>query len=114
VAAALTGGARDAVPVAVIETMTFRLNDGADEAAFTAVDKRLQTDFAYQQPGLVRRTTARGTESRSGEWIVVDLWRSAEDADACAARWDTDTLVQELLAFVDASTIDVRRYVDFD
>jgi hypothetical protein len=114
VAAALTKRARDAVRVAVIETMTFRLKDGADEAAFLALDKRVQTEFAYQQPGLVRRTTARGTGKTSGEWIVVDLWRSDEDADACAARWDTDDLVQELLAFVDASTIDVRRYADLD
>jgi hypothetical protein len=98
----------------VIETMTFRLTDGAGEEAFMAVDKRLQTDFAYQQPGLVRRTTARGTEGRSGEWIVIDLWRSAEDADACAARWDADPLVQELLSFVDATTIVVRRYADLD
>ncbi len=44
--------------MAVIETMMFRLVDGADEGAFLAVDKRLQTEFAYQQPGLLRRTTS--------------------------------------------------------
>jgi hypothetical protein len=100
--------------VSVIETMTFRLLDGADEAAFLAVDKRLQSDFAYQQPGLVRRTTARGTGDRAGEWIVIDLWRSAEDADACAARWDDDPLAQELMSFVDTASVEVRRYADLD
>ena len=94
--------------------MTFRLVDGADEAAFMAVDKRLQSDFAYQQPGLVRRTTARGSGDHAGEWIVIDLWRSAEDADVCAAKWDQDALAQELMSFVDAASVEVRRYTDLD
>ena len=42
----------------VIETMTFRLAPGADEQAFLDADRRVQTDFAYRQPGLMRRTTA--------------------------------------------------------
>lgn len=100
--------------MAVIETMAFRLAGGADDAAFLAVDKRLQSEFAYQQPGLLRRTTARGAGDRAGEWIVIDLWRSAEDADAAAARWDDDPTAQELMALVDAGTVEVRRYVDLD
>lgn len=102
------------VRMAVIETMTFRLVDGTDDATFLAVDKRLQCDFAYQQPGLVRRTTARGQGDRAGEWIVIDLWRSAEDADAAAARWDDDPTAQELMALVNADTVEIRRYVDLD
>ena len=96
----------------VIETMTFRLQDGADEAAFLAVDKRLQSDFAYQQPGLVRRTIARGEGDRDGEWIVVDVWWTADLADACARRWDDDPIAQEFMAFVDCKSVDVRRYED--
>ena len=98
--------------MALIETMTFALRDGADEEAFLAVDKRLQSDFAYQQPGIIRRTIARGTGPRSGEWIVVDLWWDAESADACTQRWETDQLAQEFMAFVDRDTVDVRRYED--
>ena len=98
----------------VIETMTFRLREDADEAAFLAVDKRLQSDFAYQQPGLVRRTTARGQGARANEWLVVDLWWSADAADACAQRWDGDPLAQELMSFVDRDSVDVRRYADLD
>jgi hypothetical protein len=96
----------------IIETMTFRLNGDVDDAAFRAADKRLQSDFAYQQPGLLRRTTARGEGERAGEWIVVDLWSNAEDADACAARWDHDPIAQDFMAHVDASSVDVRRYED--
>ena len=105
---------REAAPVAVIETMTFRLVDGADEGAFLAIDKRLQTEFAYQQPGLLRRTTARGVGDRAGEWVVIDLWARSEDADACADRWDDDPLAQELMSYIDRSTIEVRRYTDLD
>jgi hypothetical protein len=100
--------------MSVIETMTFRLARGVDEIDFLAADKRLQSDFAYQQPGLLRRTTARGRGERTGEWLVVDLWRSDDDADACAARWEHDPLAQELMSFVDRGTVDVRRYADLE
>lgn len=100
--------------MAVIETMTFRLLDGADEAAFVAADEVLQAEFAHQQPGLLRRTTARGAGDRAGEWLVVDLWRSVADADACAARWDGHPVAEAFMAFVDRSTVDGRRYVDLD
>ena len=100
--------------VGVVETMTFRLAADADEGEFLAADRRLQTDFAYRQPGLLRRTTARGASGRAGEWVVVDLWRTEEDADACAARWDRDETAQAFMAFVDRSTVDVRRYLDLD
>ena len=100
--------------MAVIETMTFRLADDADVDAFLAADKRLQSDFAYQQKGLIRRTTARGERDRAGEWIVIDLWASAADADACAAIWDDDPVARAFMAFVDRDSVEVRRYRDLD
>jgi hypothetical protein len=99
--------------MAVIETMTFRLVDGADPEAFLAVDKRLQSDFAYQQPGLVRRTTARG-RGEDEDWIVIDVWRSADHAEACARRWEGDPTAQEFMALVDRDSVEVRRYQDLD
>ena len=68
----------------VIEILRFRLADGADEAAFLQADKRVQAEFAYQQPGLVRRTAARGDD---GGWVVIDLWHSAAQAEAANAKW---------------------------
>ncbi len=85
----------------------FRLADGADEAGFLAADKALQADFAYQQPGLLRRTTARAP---GGEWLVIDLWRSEADADACAGRWDDDPVAQAFMAFVDRASVRTARY----
>jgi hypothetical protein len=95
----------------VIEIMRFRLAAGCDEAEFLAADRRLQEEFAYQQPGLLRRTTARGGE---GNWIVIDLWRSAADAGACDARWDEDPIAQAFMALLDRSSVSTERYTPLD
>ena len=63
----------------VIETTTFRLADGVDDAAFLAFDEEVRSGFLYHQPGILRATTARGDNR---EWIVVVLWASDDDADA--------------------------------
>ena len=65
----------------VIEVTTFRLAAHADETAFLAADRRVQTQFMATLGGFRRRTTARGT---AGEWLVIVLWNSASDADAAA------------------------------
>ena len=91
--------------------MRFRLRPGVDDDTFRRADARLQAEFAYQQPGLGRRTTARGVD---GEWIVIDLWRSAADAEACAARWDADPVVASFMALVDAGTVRTERYRELD
>lgn len=95
----------------MIEIMCFRLGDGADVEAFLAADKRLQTEFAYRQPGLLRRTTARADD---GTWAVIDLWRSAEDADRCARAWNGDPLADAFRSFVDRDTVSVARYETLD
>jgi hypothetical protein len=101
------GGAGRAYASAVIEIMSFRLPPGADEAAFLAADRRVQEEFANHQPGLLRRTTARGQD---GGWIVIDLWRSAADADACDARWEADPVTQQFMALLDRSSVTTERY----
>ena len=95
----------------VIEIMRFRLPPGADEAAFLAADRRVQQDFACQQPGLLRRTTARGED---GGWIVIDVWRSAADADACDARWEHDEVTQAFMSLLDRPAVSVERYQELD
>jgi hypothetical protein len=87
--------------------MRFRLGSGVSEVDFRAADARLQTEFAYQQPGLWRRTTARRDD---GEWVVIDVWRSPADADAGAARWDSDPAVRDFLALLDRSSVQVSRF----
>jgi hypothetical protein len=95
----------------VIEILAFRLKEGADEAAFLAADKRVQVEFAYQQPGLLRRTTARAED---GNWMVIDIWQTAEHADACEARWGEDEVAQEFTSFVDPATVRSKRFFELD
>lgn len=97
--------------MSVIETVTFRLAADTDEAAFLAADRRVQTEFLYRQPGLLRRTTAR---DRRGEWIVVVLWRSERDAEAAATLAEDDRATSELIALIDQATVQTRRYSTLD
>ena len=97
----------------VVETMAFRLAGDAAEDDFLAADRRVQTSFAYQQPGLLRRTTARSVDDDRA-WIVVDVWRSADAADACAGRWEADPAAQAFMALVDRTSVVVSRYSTLD
>ena len=85
----------------MIEHRTFRLVDGADEPAFIAADERFQQEVAYHQPGIARRTLARGAD---GEWLVETLWWTVEQADA-ATHSNT-----ELDGWIDADSVVVRRW----
>ena len=95
----------------MIEVMRFRLAPGADTRAFQEADRRLQTEFAYRQPGMLRRTVAHGAD---GEWIVIDLWRTAEDADRATRAWEDDAVSAAFMAFVDRDTVSVARYDTLD
>jgi hypothetical protein len=95
----------------MIELMRFRLAPGADEETFLEADRRVQSHFAYRQPGLLRRTTARGAD---GAWIVIDVWRSGPDADAASARWDHDPVTAAFMLFVDAASVATERFVTLD
>jgi hypothetical protein len=89
----------------MIEVVTFRVV--GDEAPFLALDRQIQTEFAYQQPGLTRRTTAR---SEDGEWIVITLWASAEAADAAALAWQSHRLRAEFARLTATKTLTETRY----
>jgi hypothetical protein len=86
--------------------MRFRLAAGVTDATFLAIDGRLQVEFAYQQKGLLRRTTARNGD----DWIVVDIWASEAEADACSERWGSDPVVAEFMALLDPASISSERY----
>jgi hypothetical protein len=86
----------------LLETTTFRLADGVDEAAFLTADEALQADLNPRE-GFVRRTTARGG---GGEWLVLALWRSAETADAAPPAVPLD--------LVDPASVRSGRYESLD
>ena len=79
----------------IVEVMTFRLL--GDEATFEAADSRFTQDVAYQQTGIVRRTTARGDD---GEWCVVTFWSDGHEVDLVPPE-------------ADPATVTIRRYGAF-
>ena len=95
----------------MIEILTFRLEEGTDEGDFLEADRAVQMEFAYQQPGLLRRTTARGSD---GSWLVIDIWRSPEDADACDRVWGQDEWTSRFMSLVDAASVRTARYEQLD
>ena len=95
--------------MAVIETTTFRLADGVDDAVFLEFDERVRTGFLYHQRGMARATTARGED---GEWIVVVLWASEDDADAALDAGTNDGAMQRFMELVDG--VERKRYTTFD
>src|SRR5437867_3736737 len=97
--------------MSVVETLTFRLAAGADEAAFLAADRLVQTEFSPNLPGFIRRTTARGDD---GGWIVVTLWGADEHADAALKLAEHDGAVQRFASLLDASSVVRRRYATLD
>ena len=93
--------------MAVLEVCTFTLTGSADDDAMRAADARMQTDFAYQQRGLARRTTARDS---AGRWCVVTLWQSYDDATAAESAARTDAVAQAFWSLVDSDSISVQRF----
>ncbi len=96
--------------MSVVETTTFRLRAGADEAAFLTSDRRVQTELVPNQPGFVRRTTAR----RDGEWVVVTLWASQDDATAFDAAVQGNGVQTEFDGHLEPTSVAVHRYDTLD
>ncbi len=91
----------------IIDVLHFRLASGVDEEEWLAQDRLAQTDFAYQQPGLLRRTTARG---EGGSWAVITQWRSAVDADAAMAKAGQDPGMLRIMSMIEPGSSSTERY----
>ena len=86
----------------MIEVSTFRLRDGVTEQGFLAADARVQTDFYYQQDGVMRRTVAKGAD---GEWLEVTYWATHEAPDRAAEAAKSDPTYQAFASLIE------RRYI---
>ena len=91
--------------MAVLEVCTF--TSAAGEQEVRAADARMQTEFAYQQPGLRRRTTARDD---AGRWCVVTLWAGIDDAERADRAAEGDEVARAFWALADAGTVRVERF----
>ena len=73
----------------MFEVLTFRLAPGVDEAVFRALDERVQVEFAYHQPGFLRRTLGRRDD---GRWLVLTIWSDPDAASAAEQAFDRSDL----------------------
>lgn len=94
-----------------VEIATFRLRDDARESAFLTADQLVQTEFFYVRTGIVRRTTARAPD---GQWLVVTLWWSEEEAEAAAEAARLDPVHTAFMAHVDPESYTAKRFVSLD
>jgi hypothetical protein len=93
--------------MAVIETLSFTLAGHIPEDEFLRLDAAVQEDFAYQQRGLERRTTARGD---GGTWLVLTWWGDAECAVDAAAASDVSEPVAKWRAAIELSSMQSASY----
>lgn len=96
--------------MSIVEVTTFRLADGIGDNAFLALDKRIQTELVPNQPGFLRRTTARHGE----DWLVVTLWASDDAAAAFQRAAEAHPLQADFEQAVEAGTLHLTRYATLD
>ena len=96
--------------MSIVEVTTFRLADGIGDNAFLALDKRIQTELVPNQPGFLRRTTARHGE----DWLVVTLWASDDAAAAFQRAAEAHPLQADFEQVVEAGTLHLTRYATLD
>ncbi len=96
--------------MSIVEVTTFRLTDGASEEAFLALDRRVQTELVPNQPGFMRRTTAR----RGEDWVVVTLWFTEANAAAFDAVANNNPVQMEFDGHLEVGSVHSQRYDTLD
>jgi heme-degrading monooxygenase HmoA len=96
--------------VSIVEVTTFRLAEGVTDASFLALDRRVQTELVPNQPGFLRRTTAR----HGDDWLVVTLWSTEDAAGAFRRAVEGHPLEAEFEHAVEAGSFHLARYATLD
>jgi heme-degrading monooxygenase HmoA len=96
--------------MSIVEITTFKLADGVSGDSFLALDRRIQTELVPNQPGFLRRTTAR----HGDDWLVVTLWASDAEAAAYQRAVEAHPLQVELEQAAEAGTLHLTRYTTLD
>jgi heme-degrading monooxygenase HmoA len=96
--------------VSIVEITTFRLAEGVTEGSFLDLDRRVQTELVPNQPGFMRRTTAR----HGDDWLVVTLWSTDEAAAAFQRASEGDPLQAAFEQAAEAGSFHLARYDTLD
>jgi len=85
----------------VIETVTFKLNEGVEPAAFVAAAKGMG-DWIQAQPGFVRR---RLSCAEDGTWVEHVEWADMDAAMAAAALIGKEPSNASFLQAIDGPSV---------
>jgi heme-degrading monooxygenase HmoA len=96
--------------MSVVEVSTFRLAAGTNDEVFLALDRRVQTEVVPNQPGFMRRTTAR----RGDTWLVVTLWATEEAAAAFDGVANGDPVQMEFDGHLEVGSVSTHRFDTLD
>jgi heme-degrading monooxygenase HmoA len=96
--------------VSIVEITVFRLKPELDALSFLDIDKRVQTEVVPNQPGFLRRTTAR----READWVVVTLWASEEAAAAFEEVVEGDPVWAQFIDAVAPDSFSSHRFDTLD
>lgn len=97
--------------MAVIETITLRLNDGASPEAFAAANSRVEAEYLVSQPGFNPGTRVT-TVTDDGVWTISLRWDSARAADTSMAAFGDADANQPFLNLIDAASMTMERNVE--
>lgn len=96
--------------MSIVEITVFRLKPELDALSFLDIDKRVQTEVVPNQPGFLRRTTAR----READWVVVTLWASEEAAAAFEEVVEGDPVWAQFIDAVAPDSFSSHRFDTLD
>jgi hypothetical protein len=88
----------------VIETVTFKLNEGVSREQFADTAKALN-DFVTSRPGFIAR---RLSCSADGEWIEHIEWADMDAAKGAAAAIGSVESNRPFLSAIDGSTVKIH------
>lgn len=97
--------------MAVIETITLRLNDGASADAFAAANAHVEAEYLPLQPGFNPGSRVT-TVSDDGLWTIALRWDSVGDADASMGSFMDAPATQDFLSLMDAASMTLSRDVE--
>jgi len=108
---AIDRAVKDGEPLALIfEVNTFKLVEGADEAAFLAVAARVEEKLSEVDGYLCRQLM----KTEDGNWLDLVAWTSADKAKAALAMMQSVVMSDEALSpfftLIDPESITMRHF----
>lgn len=97
--------------MAVIETITLRLNDSSNPSEFVAANSKVEAEYLPSQPGFNAGTRST-TVSDDGVWTISLRWDSAHDAAASMSSFMSASATQDFLSLIDTDTMSMAKVVE--